>query len=396
MTTGVVQPDTKPSPTRIDSVDLLRGIVMVIMALDHVRDFFHADALLYDPLDLTQTSVALFLTRWITHFCAPVFVFLAGTGAYLSTLRGKHPEALSRFLWTRGLFLVVMEFTIVRLAWMFSFDVSLLFAQVIWALGVSMIVLAALVRLPLRATAAFSIGMILIHNAFDGITMVDVGSLGWVWSFLHSGEVIQISETIQFWPVYPLIPWIGVMAAGYVFGALFRMDPETRKRRMLSIGLSMVAAFVVLRALNVYGDPVPWTSQESAGNMVLSFINTTKYPPSLLFLLMTLGPSILALPFLERGLGKAGQVLIVFGRVPMFFYILHLYLIHALAVCAGGFSGFSMIEFMTIPFEFPQGSGFDLATTYGVWLAVVVVLYPLCRWYAGLKARRKSPWMSYL
>jgi uncharacterized membrane protein len=366
---------------------------MVIMALDHVRDYF--TNIRYDPLDLTQTSVELFFTRWITHFCAPVFVFLAGTGAFLSKSRGKPVNELSRFLWTRGLFLVVMELTVVRFGWQFNFSLTLLFVQVIWAIGVSMICLAALVRLPLRAIATIGIVMIVGHNALDGVAPGTFGPLAPVWIFLHIQQPIPLSGSITLFPFYPLIPWIGVMAAGYAFGSLLLREPERRRKTLLRLGLALTVAFVVLRFANVYGDLHPWTPQKDAVYTFLSFLNTTKYPPSLDFLLMTLGPSIMALAWFER-MGKEGQFFAVYGRVPMFYYVVHLYVIHALVVVAGAMEGFDANALLNLFILYPESHGFSLTVVYLVWIGVVLALYPACRWFADLKRRRKDVWLSYL
>lgn len=383
-------------PPRLESVDILRGIVMVIMALDHVRDFFHADALRFDPTDLTQTTPVLFFTRWITHFCAPVFVFLAGTGAFLSATRGKTVQQLSRFLWTRGLVLVLFELTIVRLGWTFNFSPQFLFVQVIWAIGVSMICLAALVRLPTTIIGIVGVVMIAGHNALDGISPETFGSFSLWWKILHVSQPTQLTPEIMFWPIYPLIPWIGVMAAGYAFGTLLMKEPEQRRRTLLWLGLGLTAGFVVLRAINSYGDLVPWSTQPSGIFTLLSFLNTTKYPPSLDYLLMTLGPAIAALALLDRGAGKAGNFFAVYGRVPMFYYIIHLYVIHALAVIAGVLQGFDASAFLTIMVAFPEHYGVGLPAVYLVWIGVVLALYPVCVWYGGVKRRRKDPWLSYL
>ena len=285
---------------RLDSVDLLRGLVIVIMALDHARDFFTSAR--FDPTDLTQTTAPLFLTRWITHFCAPVFVFLAGTSAYLYQARGKSPREASWFLLTRGLWLVVLEWTVIRWAWMFNFNYTseLLFVQVIWVIGVSMIVLAGLVHLPLGAVAALGIAMIAGHNLLDGVAPESLGRWAPLWILLHVQAPIPLRGDQVFFVIYPLVPWIGVMAAGYAFGRLLHRPAEERRRMLLRLGGGLTIAFLALRALNGYGDPAPWSVQESAGRTVLSFLNTTKYPPSLLFLLMALGPAIALLPLLER------------------------------------------------------------------------------------------------
>jgi uncharacterized membrane protein len=387
----------EPPRKRLDSVDLLRGVVMVVMALDHARDYFTHAALVFDPTDLTQTTPALFLTRWITHFCAPTFVFLAGTGAFLSGSRGKSQPQLSWFLLSRGLWLVVIELTVVRLAWFFNFDYHFLALQVIWAIGWSMVVLSALVFLPPWGVGAFGIVMIATHNLLDGIAVKsllaapgawgDAGLGDWLWSILH----VQNPPVI-----YPLIPWIGVMAAGYAFAELIRHDPLKRRRELLQLGTALTAAFVVLRAVNRYGDPHPWSMQASGLFTFLSFLNTTKYPPSLLFLLMTLGPAIAALALFEQVRGPIARFFITFGRVPFLFYVVHLYLIHALVLVAAAWRGDDIRSFLTFFRRFPPVSGYSLGVAYFVWIGVVLALYPLCRWFAGVKARRREVWLSYL
>jgi uncharacterized membrane protein len=363
----------------VASVDVLRGAVMVIMALDHVRDFVSGAS--FDPMDPEHTTLAYFFTRWITHFCAPTFCFFAGVSAFLASRR-RTPRSLSVFLLTRGLWLVFAEFTIVRFAWSFELG-SRIRLLVIWSLGASMIVLAALVYLPRWLIAAISLVMIAGHDLLDGFRGAPlVGSGGvslhasisdWVWSVLH----------VPHYPVlYPLIPWVGVMAAGYAFGPLVLGEPVARDRRLISIGLAVTLGFVALRATGWYGDHTPWTSSHA----VFSFLNTEKYPPSLLFLMMTLGPAILSLPLLERvAPTRIAQAIAVFGRVPFFYYILHLYLIHATALL--------LARAVTGSWQ-PQG--FDLWVVYAVWIAAIVALYPLCRWFAGVKARRPDTWLSYL
>jgi uncharacterized membrane protein len=301
-----------PEKRRIDSIDLLRGIVMVIMMLDHTRDFVHNATYQFDPADLSRTNVALFLTRWVTHFCAPVFVFLAGTGAFLQLSRGKSKADLSRFLVTRGIWLIVLELTLVRLGVTFSFDVRMLgFLQVIWVIGVSMIVLAALIYLPLKIVGAFGLVMIAFHNLLDDFRVTswrgpDTPVPGFgekVWMLLHQAfEAFPVAgfPSPVLIVIYPLVPWVGVMAAGYAFGRLYEWDAQRRRRLLLLIGGTATALFVLLRAVNVYGDPSEWSTQKNALFTLLSFINTTKYPPSLLFLLMPPGPSLLALRSAER------------------------------------------------------------------------------------------------
>jgi uncharacterized membrane protein len=380
---------------RLDSIDLLRGLVMVIMALDHVRDYFTASR--FDPLDLSQTTIPLALTRLITHFCAPVFVFMAGTGAYLSLSRGKTRPALSRFLLTRGIWLVFLELTFVRLAWEFNFNYSIPFVQVIWAIGWSMIVLSALVYLPSRVVGGFGVAMILTHNLFDGVNPGTLGIFGWPWQVLHVFGPIVFSSGRVFVIAYPLIPWIGVMAAGFAFGEIFTLDRTRRRKTLYAIGGALIVLFALLRGLNLYGDPQPWSVQTREGMSLISFLNCQKYPPSLLYLLMTLGPAILLLPLLEKWKGKAAGFFLVFGRVPMFYYVLHIYLIHLLAIATAAFMGLNVGFLFSAPFfNTPDPRwGFGLPAVYAFWAVTVFSLYPLCRWFAGVKSRRKDPWLSY-
>jgi uncharacterized membrane protein len=409
---------------RIDSIDLLRGVVMVVMMLDHTRDFVHSGALLFDPTDLTRTTTAVFLTRWITHYCAPVFVFLAGTGAYLQLARGKNKGELSRFLVTRGLWLIVLELTVVRFGFFFNLDYRLLgFLQVIWVIGASMIVLAALIHLPLKAIAAFGIAMIALHNLLDrfkvegwsGPDSAVPGIGAKLWMIAHQGfvafPIVKFPSPVVV-VIYPLIPWVGVMAAGYAFGALYNNESPSRRRVSLVIGTTMTALFVVLRAFDVYGDAAKWSQQKSTLFTVLSFVNTTKYPPSLLFLLMTLGPAIIALAWFEsktfsRALGslsilaKLRNAFVTFGRVPLFFYILQWYAAHSIAIVVGlivgqpvGYQFDSPLTKFTSPP--PPGTGFRLWFVYVCWGLGVLILYPLCKWFAGVKARRRDWWLSYL
>jgi uncharacterized membrane protein len=410
-----------PARARIDSIDLLRGIVMVIMMLDHTRDFIHSGALLFDPTDLTKTTTAVFLTRWITHYCAPVFVFLAGTGAYLQFARGKSKRELSKFLLTRGLWLIVLEFTVVRFGFLFSLDYRFLgVMQVIWVIGVSMIVLAALIYLPLRVIAIFGVAMIVLHNLLDKITVPGwqgpgspVPGLGAkLWMIAH-----QAFSPMPVWGfpspivvvIYPLIPWIGVMAAGYAFGALYQKDAPWRRRMLLAMGSVATVLFILLRLINLYGDPAKWSRQKSSIFTALSFLNTTKYPPSLLFLLMTLGPAMIALALFESGSSAGSRFVfarlrnffVTFGRVPLFFYILQWYTAHLIAVAAGLLAGQPVAYHFQSPIDKfagppPAGVGFRLWVVYICWALGVLLLYPLCKWFAGVKARRRDWWLSYL
>ena len=410
---------TKPGPGRVDSIDLLRGIVMVVMMLDHTRDYVHNAVFQFDALDPTRTNVVLYFTRWITHFCAPVFVFLAGTGAYLQFARGKSKRELSRFLVTRGLWLILLEVTLVRLGVTFSFDYRMLcFLQVIWVIGVSMIVLAGLIHLPLKVIIAFGAIMVAFHNLLDGFRVASwrgpesavpgVGAK--IWMLLHQPfeafPIVNFPSPLVF-VIYPLIPWIGVMALGYALGFLYQKNIEQRKRLLLIMGGVAIALFVVLRGIHVYGDPQPWSQQKDLVFTGLSFLNTTKYPPSLLFLLMTLGPALLALAYFESGsprsryslAGRVRNFFVTFGRVPLFFYLLQWYTAHIISLLLHLAFGKPVSWLFQTPLDWfagpPSGTGFNLAVVYVAWIAGVVLLYPLCRWFAGVKQRRRDWWLSY-
>ena len=413
-----------PKPLRIDSIDLLRGIVMVVMMLDHTRDFVHSATFQFDPTDLSRTNVALFFTRWITHYCAPIFVFLAGTGAYLQFARGKSKRDLSRFLITRGLWLIVLEFTLVRLGATFSVDYRFLgMMQVIWVIGVSMIVLAALIHLPLRVIAGFAVAVIALHNLLDRFHVQGWQGPGSAVPSYGAKLFIILHQPFEPFPIlgwpspvvfvlYPLIPWIGVMAAGYAFGVIYQWESARRRRLLLLLGSAATVLFIVVRAINLYGDPSPWSQQSSILFTVLSFLNTTKYPPSLLFLLMTLGPAMLALALFEssfkssdasRGSTPATVRLrnffVTFGRVPLFFYLLQWPTAHLIAVLVHAAAGkpwrwmFGSLTGVEPP---PPDVGFNLAVVYACWVVGVLLLYPLCKWFAGVKARRRDWWLSYL
>jgi uncharacterized membrane protein len=397
MTTAVRPAPSSSSPSatstnpRLDHVDLLRGLVMVIMVLDHARAFL--TNVPFDPTDMARTSLALFGTRWITHFCASVFILLAGASAWMAGTR-REPAALTRLLLTRGLWLILVEMTVISLAWYYSFDwVNGARAQVIWAIGASMVVLAALVHLPRPAIAGVGILLVAGHNLLDGITPESLGALAPLWRVLHLRgplEVLPVSVS------YPVLPWIGVMALGYAAGpAIFSRDPATA-RRVAWAGVVMTIGFLVLRWLNGYGDPAPRIVDGSAALLAMSFLNTTKYPPSLLYALMTLGPALVTLTALRRAGGPAARVLVTFGRVPFLFYVAHLYLVHAVAVTLGMAQGYSLSAMMVFHGFTPEGFGFGLPVIYLVWLAVVAALYPLCRRYAELKARSRAWWLSYL
>lgn len=397
---------------RIYSVDLLRGVVMMIMLLDHTRDFVHSAAFGSDPTDPATTNVALFFTRWITHYCAPTFVFLSGVSIYLQRLKGKSKRELSWFLFTRGLWLIVVEFTIVRTSFVFNFDYSFLgVAQVIWVIGVSMIIMAALIWLPKMLIAAYGLILVLFHNLLDGIQVpANVAFQGQpppdafqvLWLVLHQQGGVQLFGANTF-IAYPLIPWTGVMALGYVVGTIYSWDAERRRKWLLTGGGIATAAFVVLRLINVYGDPSHWQYQERGSVYTfLSFLNTTKYPPSLLFLLMTLGPALIILALTDRIDGKAlwQRIAIAYGRVPMFYYMLQFALAHALAILLSLAAGKSVgYLFMNFPASFaaaPPDAGFDLWVVYVVWIVGLAILFPLCLWYGNYKFRKKHWLLSYI
>ncbi len=377
---------------RINSVDLLRGLVMVVMALDHTRDFFAASGM--NPRDVTDP--ALFLTRWITHYCAPTFIFLAGMSAYLYGTRGRSTGEVSRFLLTRGFWLIAIEFTLVRLGWGFSLTSTHFVAQVIWVIGASMVALAGLVHLPRWAIAAFGLVMIGGHNLLDGIRAEDFGSAAWVWNFLHQPALLR-GQNATVRALYPLIPWAGVMAAGYALGPVLQLDETSRRRLLMRLGIAVAAGFVLLRASNLYGDPAGWSAQSAWWATVLSFVNCEKYPPSLLYLMMTLGPALILLSLLERARGRLADWVTVFGRVPFLYYVAHIFLIHLLAVVfAQVVYGDGTWLIGRFPPQKPAGYGQGLPGVYAVWIVVVVTLYPLCTWFAALKQRRREWWWSYL
>lgn len=390
--------DRVVTPTRharLEAVDVARGVVMIVMALDHTRDYFGMPG--QNPTDLATATAALFATRWITHFCAPVFFLLTGTGAYLS-LRTRSSGELSRYLFTRGLWLLVLEAVVMRcLAYQFNVDYQVTLLIVLWALGWSMIALSVLVRLPTSAVAAFGAVMIATHNLFDGVQWPNP-----IWTVLHSpGFLLNTPEHVVF-VTYPLIPWIGVTAVGYALGQIYSWDAERRRKFLLRTGLALSLAFLVLRGANVYGDPSRWSGQDTALFSALSFLNTTKYPPSLLFLLMTLGPAMLFLRAVDAITPRLLAPALVIGKVPLFYYVLHFVLIHLLAVLtsyARYGSAHWMFESPTLanyPFTAPPGWGYSLPVVYLVWAFVVVAMYPLCRWFAALKQRRDDWWLSYL
>ena len=377
---------------RLAPVDALRGLVMIIMALDHVRDFVHRAAMSSSPTDLKVASAVLFFTRWVTHICAPVFMLTAGVGAYFYWRRGGRSKSrLSWFLVTRGLWLIVLELTVMQLAYNFDLSASYpIFLLVLWALGACMIVLAALVWLPIPVLAILSAAVVVLHHFLDGAPL----------PLLHQVSAVPFAGRVFIAP-YTLIPWCAVMTLGYCMGPLFEKPAEERRRLLFRIGLGLTVAFVIVRGLNLYGDPAPW----SGPRVLLSFLNTTKYPPSLSFLLMTLGPGLVLLAWFERVSFSRTNPLVVFGRVPLFYFVLHFFAAHAIAVLlAVATYGAGAWSFMLQPVPsmggpakaFPQGFGWDLWIVYAVWIALVVAQYRVCLWFSRVKERRQEWWLSYL
>jgi uncharacterized membrane protein len=388
---------------RLTSIDMLRGLVIVIMAIDHVRDFFNVGTEA-DPAANAGVGAALFFTRWITHFCAPVFVFLAGTSAGLMTSR-KTPSAMGLFLLTRGLWLIVVEWFVVATAWSFApwgimpLDGRVgVVMQVIWAIGASMVVLAGAQFLGQRVCLAIGVTLVVGHNLLDAIWPVTTGILDTahpVWVALHAQMRTDMGPFSFVW-VYPVLPWAGVMMLGYGTAPLFKQPASTRDHRLVAVGVATTAAFVALRWIGIYGEPNPWQVQGGVVPTLIDFLNVTKYPPSLLFLLMTLGPAAIVCASADRVPNAIKQPLLVFGRAPFAFYVAHLYVLHALAVALGAVQGFDARAFLTYSFFFPKGYGVGLPATYAVWLLVVAALYPLCKWVSEAKSRRQDWWLSYL
>jgi uncharacterized membrane protein len=381
-------------PTRVESIDVVRGVIMILMTLDHTRDFFGIPA---DPTNLAVASPALFFTRWFTHFCAPVFCLLMGTGAYLAGRR-KSPAELSFFLFTRGIWLIFLELVLARcFIYLFNVDYKVTMLIVLWSLGWALIALAALVRLPLAVVTAFGVVMILGHNLFDSVTWNNS-----LWTILHRPGFVFRSTDHAVFVAYPLIPWIGVAAIGYCLGRIYSWESDRRRAFLIQLGVTICLAFLVIRGLNIYGDPRPWARQSTWLYTVLSFLNTTKYPPSLSFLLMTLGPAVVFLWAVERRTPGLLRPAVVIGRVPLFYYLLHFVLIRlvAIVICYLRYGSahwmFESPDLANYPFTAPPGWGYSLATVYLLWALIVTMMYPPCRWFAALKQRRRDAWLSYL
>ncbi|HZI68876.1 MAG TPA: heparan-alpha-glucosaminide N-acetyltransferase domain-containing protein [Hanamia sp.] len=390
------------SNRRIESIDILRGIVMVIMALDHARDYFHfADA----PLNLSRTTTILFFTRWITHYCAPIFVFLSGTSIFLQGLR-KSKKVLQSFLVKRGLWLIFVETVIVSFAWTFNPNYNLIIFQVIWAIGISMLLLGLLIRLPFNFILALGLIIVLGHNLLDFPEAAPKFKAGFWWDLFHHGffAAYPINQNHFLVILYPFVPWTGLMMLGYCSGVFFssKFTVERRRKILSRTGIGLILFFIVLRFLNFYGNPEPWSVQKNAWFTVLSFINVHKYPPSLLYMCMTIGPAFLLLAFFEKIKNGFTEVMRIYGRVPFFYYVIHLYLIHSISAIVYLANGHTFAEATTIgkniPFYFlAANDGYSLFIVYIVWISVVIALYPLCKWFNNYKTNhREKWWLSYL
>ena len=396
---------TSLTKKRIESIDIIRGIAMVIMALDHVRDYFHVTANIDDPLNLDTTTPLLFFTRWITHFCAPIFVFLSGASIYLQSLR-KPKKELSAFLIKRGLWLIFAEFVIISFAWTFLPTFNFIPMQVIWAIGISMVLLGLLIHLPYKLILLLGLIIVLGHNLLDIPEQAAGFKAGFWWDLFHHGFFVpyQYAPNHYFMMVYPFVAWTGVMMLGYCFGIFFseKFTVEQRRAMIFKLGLGLIGLFIALRFINIYGDPHPWTEQKSALLSFFSFMKVQKYPPSLMYLCATIGPALLVLAFVEKIKNRFTNIMVVFGRTAFFYYILHLYLIHLLSAVSFFIKGHTVKEGLdsvqNLPFLFVlPGEGYGLAVVYGVWAFVIIALYPLCRWYDKYKTAHKEKWwLSYL
>lgn len=405
MTTLLTGSATVPAKSRrIESIDLLRGFIIIIMALDHVRDYFHAYSYVHDPTDLQHTSVPIFFTRWITHYCAPVFTLLAGVSASLYGFKNGR-QSLSVFLFTRGLWLVLLELAYVTLMWTFNPHYPSFILQVIWALGISMMVLALLIHLPRKVLLVLGMLLVFGHNMLDTVHVTGQSTGALIWTLLHE----QNFGSFHLGPFtliigYPLIPFIGIISLGYCLGSLYNPDvaADYRKKILRNLGLGAVLLFIVIRAINMYGDPAHWSVQKNFIFTILSFLNVSKYPPSLLFMLMTIGPALLFLAYSEKPLNRVTSKVIVFGKVPMFFYLIHIPVIHGMGVVAAIISGrpaSDMVNFTTWVTANAQlvGYGFSLLVVYVMWIVTIVLLYPICLRFSKYKAanQQNKKWLSY-
>ncbi len=384
---------------RVESIDILRGLVMVIMALDHVRDYYHFNALAGNfPENLETTTISLFFTRFITHYCAPVFVFLAGTSAYLYGAKRTSGE-LSKFLITRGIWLIIVEIILNNFLWWFDISFGFTNLQVIWAIGFSMIVLGGAIHLPKRIILVVGLLIVLGHNMLDGITFEGRGIVSVLWNILHHPGGFSLSENHFVWFAYPVLPWIGVMLLGYCFGSFYKVGSSItlRKKWLLYLGVSTIVLFFILRTFNIYGDSAHWIEGDTITKTIVSFFKVSKYPPSLLFLLITLGPAFLFLYAIEKIKNKVTDFLLVFGRVPFFYYILHILFVHLGAIIGLLVTGKDWKLMIFDSNRSLSGYGYSLFTVYIIWIVIIAVLYPFCKRYMRYKANNKDKWwLSYL
>jgi uncharacterized membrane protein len=389
-----------PPQARVSNIDLVRGLVMIIMALDHTRDYFHVAAHTGNPLDLETTTPWLFMTRWITHLCAPTFVFLSGTSIYLQSLR-KSKQELSKFLLQRGLWLLLVEVIVMTFGITFDIQFSMIILQVIWAIGISMVILSLLIRLPFLAILIIGIAIVAGHNLLDGFEAGDRNNLPVWYRLMHVQSLWSISADRVILIFYPFLPWTGVMLLGYCFGRFYLADVMNRHRRTIILGASLLLFFALLRITNIYGDPFVWSEQKNTLYTFFSFINTQKYPPSLLYLSVTLGVSLILLGASADSNNRFTKFLEVFGKVPLFFYVIHFYVLHLASSILYLARGHSFAEGMKgiegFPFRFTMpGEGYSLAVVYLVWILLILVLYPLCVRYANYKFTHRQWWLSYL
>jgi len=396
---SVAQPLVKK---RISSIDILRGAIMLIMALDHVRDFFHHVSPTSDPTDMATTTPILFFTRWITHFCAPTFVFLSGVSAHLAGTRRTKAE-LSDFLIKRGLWLVFVEVAILTFAFSLNPFYNVFILQVLWAIGFSMILLGLVVRAPLAVIGVLGGLIFFCHDILDYVTFPKTGLTSSLDNLflMARGSVISLGANRFAFDLYAIIPWTGVMFLGFVFGKLYTpsFDAQKRKKILRYTGFGVLALFLALRIINKYGDPNPWGVQRDGVYTFLSFLNVSKYPPSLLYSCMTIGTSLVILSFIENIQNKFTDILIIYGNVPFFYYVLHFYLIRTFDVILFFASGYHANQIITpnSPFLFrPADMGFNLFGVYLVWLLVIVILYFPCRWFSKYKKTHHQWWLSYL
>jgi uncharacterized membrane protein len=381
---------------RISSIDTARGLVMIIMALDHVRDFLHTASLTQDPTNLETTTAILFFTRWITHLCAPAFVFLSGISAFLFFKNNKDLSGSRKFFFTRGIWLIVLEFTLVNFALWFDVNFRLLLMEVISAIGLSFVVLSLLLKLPTRVVGIAGVVIIFTHNLLQFIPLPTQPAIVFLASVLFRPNLLQLTSGTAFFTAYPLVPWLGILLAGFGAGEFFEIEPEKRKSILLRTGISILVLFTILRLLNFYGDPVKWTAQAKPFFTFLSFLNVTKYPPSLLFTLLFIGIVLLILRFSWTGQNRVNKILSVYGRVPLFYFIIHLFLIHGLMFIVLYIQGFKINDFVFGVFKNGRpeaANGVSLAVVYLIWISVVLILYPVCKWYGNYKMNNPDNWL---